>query len=220
MKAPLTILKNTTIHKKNPPFHIYWFHEYFPAKLIPNDYEGLTCSFRTNLVPFRIRTFRHPLHVWWFCIFCTPSTFIPTSTFIREIRLSHWRMKNDGKQMIYFILIMFIPGFFYLIKSINAPSATQTGQMYFLTLFWYRLTVLGFLHSFILWCCLAATWETVSATSVHRITFVDKPFDLKKNAELFNWKTKMVLICTLFVDKPFNLAIGTPYYNPKPDLTP
>ena len=23
-----------------------------------------------------------------------------------------------------------------------------------------------------------------------------------------------------FVDKPFNLAIGTPYYDPKPDLTP
>ena len=74
--------------KKKSPFHIYWFYEYFPAKLIPNDYEGHTCSFRTNLVPFRIRTFRHPLHVWWFCIFCTPSTFILTSTFIREIRVA------------------------------------------------------------------------------------------------------------------------------------
>ena len=39
----------------------------------------------------------------------------------------------------------------------------------------------------------AATWETVSTTSIHRITFVDKSF---------------------------NLAIGTPYYDPKPDLTP
>ena len=27
------------------------------------------------------------LHVYWFCNFCTPSTFIPTSTLIREMRV-------------------------------------------------------------------------------------------------------------------------------------
>ena len=88
----LTILKNSTLHKnKSPPPHIYWFLIYFPTKLIPNDKEGHSFSFRTNLVPFRI--FRHPLHaysllhVWCFCIFCTPSVFIPTSRFIREMRV-------------------------------------------------------------------------------------------------------------------------------------
>ena len=28
------------------------------------------------------------LHVYWFCNFCTPSTFIPTSMLIREMRVS------------------------------------------------------------------------------------------------------------------------------------
>ena len=29
------------------------------------------------------------LHVSWFCNFCTPSTFIPTSTVIREMRVDN-----------------------------------------------------------------------------------------------------------------------------------
>ena len=52
----------------HPPLHVYYIY----VLVFPKD---PTLHVYSNL------------HVYWFCKFCTPSTFIPTSTVIREMRV-------------------------------------------------------------------------------------------------------------------------------------
>ena len=75
--------------KKNPPLHKIVF-SWITQKLFK-----LELSFKSNMFQPIFQLFKYKmsglqysnLHVSWFCNFCTPSTFIPTSTFIREMRV-------------------------------------------------------------------------------------------------------------------------------------
>ena len=68
VKSGLPILKHSSLHKNNPPFTFIDFLDFPPSTL--------------RLLHLCIQFF----HVYWFFRFCTPSTFIPTSTVIRKMR--------------------------------------------------------------------------------------------------------------------------------------
>ena len=83
VKSHLLTLKNSTLHKK--------IHS--PRLLIsPRLLELCTTSFFQKIPP---SMFFSNLHIKWFDNFYTPFTFIPTSTFIREMRVSR---SNEGRQ--------------------------------------------------------------------------------------------------------------------------
>ena len=73
MKSRLTILKNSTIYKKKSTPHVYWFLRLFPSSTPPL-LELCTSIFQK--IP--------------------PSMFIPTSTFIREMRVLVWTIQPTG----------------------------------------------------------------------------------------------------------------------------
>ena len=73
VKSRLTILKNSTIYKKKSTPHVYWFLRLFPSSTPPL-LELCTSIFQK--IP--------------------PSMFIPTSTFIREMRVLVWTIQPTG----------------------------------------------------------------------------------------------------------------------------
>ena len=73
VKSRLTILKNSTIYKKKSTPHVYWFLRLFPSSNPPL-LELCTSIFQK--IP--------------------PSMFIPTSTFIREMRVLVWTIQPTG----------------------------------------------------------------------------------------------------------------------------
>ena len=87
------------ILKKNSTLHVYWFLRFFPPST-PRLLHLCTSFFPKNPT---LHVYSN-LHVYWFCNFCTPprlfqppclviwqllhpSTFIPTSTLIKEMRV-------------------------------------------------------------------------------------------------------------------------------------
>ena len=81
VKSRLPILKNSTLHKKNPPSAFIDFLDFFHPPL--HVYCIYVLVFSKKSQPPRL--FQSPR--LWFCNFCTLSTFIPTSTFIKEMRV-------------------------------------------------------------------------------------------------------------------------------------
>ena len=75
VKSRLLILKKNTLH-------VYWFLKFIPP-YIPRLLHLCTSFFPKNPT---IHVYSN-LHVYWFCNFYTPSTFIPTSTTIREMNM-------------------------------------------------------------------------------------------------------------------------------------
>ena len=62
------------------------------------------------------------LHVYWFCNFCTPSTFIPTSIIIREMRVcrstsSTRLVKKISTEAFFYLQIFFIKHWMILIHT-------------------------------------------------------------------------------------------------------
>ena len=70
MKLRLPILKNSTLYKKKSTLHVYWFFRLFPSSTPPL-LELCTSIFQK----------------------ISPSMFIPTSTFIREMRVLVWAIQ-------------------------------------------------------------------------------------------------------------------------------
>ena len=73
MKSRLPILKNSTLYKKKSTPHVYWFLRLFPSS------NPLLLEFCTSIFQ------KIP-----------PSMFIPTSTFIREMRVLVWTIQPTG----------------------------------------------------------------------------------------------------------------------------
>ena len=74
-EVTLSNFEKATLHKKNPPSMFIDFLDFFHPLLLV--YWNYVLFFPKNPT----------LHVYWFCNFCTPSTFISTSTVIREMRV-------------------------------------------------------------------------------------------------------------------------------------
>ena len=70
VKSRLPILKNSTLYKKKSTPHVYWFLRLFPSSTPP-------------LLELCASIFRK----------IPPSMFIPTSTFIREMRVLVWTIQ-------------------------------------------------------------------------------------------------------------------------------
>ena len=80
------------------------------------------------------------LHVYWFCNFCTPSTFIPTSSAIREMRVVIWHIfephrtfwqkgtfKKSGRFPICLLRVHTYMNFICPFKFSDLPKALDSG---------------------------------------------------------------------------------------------